>query len=164
MALIAITGTPGVGKSHLTEFLIKHLGADHIDLHRQYKNLKTVYNYKKQCYDLDYTKVMLFVKKKKAGSKVTHQILDSHISHCLPSDLVDIVIVLTTNDLNELTTRLRNRKYSEKKIRENLECEMFQVCFEQAQQNHRVVFRYDTSKKNFEKDVLKDLQKTLSVK
>ena len=53
------------------------------------------------------------------------------MSHHLPKSLVDLCIVTVCN-LKILQERLEKRRYGKKKIRENLDAEIFGVCVEEA--------------------------------
>ena len=54
-------------------------------------------------------------------------IIDSHLSHYLPRKYVDLCIV-TKCDIKVLKNRLKNKKYSKSKVRENLDAEIFDIC------------------------------------
>ena len=145
-SLIAITGSPGVGKSTLAKYLVKRLKFDRLDLHHYYKRISTGYNHSKQSYDVDYDKFENIVKEKIMLSK-KGLIIDSHISHLLPSKLVDICIVLTCSNLKKLETRLKRRNYSNKKVKENLDAEIFQVCLMEAKEKRHNILVFDTAAK-----------------
>ena len=143
--VIAISGSPGTGKSTLATFLAKKLGLDRLDLHKYYHKISTKYDKKKQSYVIDPKKFEKLACEKKKESK-KGLIVDSHISHLLPRRLVDICIILTCSDLKKLEKRLKARKYSKKKIRENLDVEIFQVCFMEAKEKGHKVLVFDTAK------------------
>ncbi|MBI4147486.1 AAA family ATPase [Candidatus Woesearchaeota archaeon] len=144
--LIAITGSPGVGKSTLAKILTKELGFDRLDLHHYYKRISTGYNQSKQSYDVDYQKFEKLVKEKLKEAK-NGLVIDSHISHLLPKKLVDLCIVLICSDLKKLEKRLKMRKYTKKKIRENLDAEIFQICLMETKEKKHKYLWYDTDKK-----------------
>jgi len=143
--LIAISGSPGVGKSTLAKFLIKKLKFDRLDLHHHYKRISNSYNRSKQSYDVDYSKFEKLVKEKLAEAK-KGLIIDSHISHLLPKKMVDLCIVLVCSDLKKLEKRLKARNYSKKKIRENLDAEIFQICLTEAEEKGRTIIVSDTAR------------------
>ena len=143
--LIAITGSPGVGKSTLAKFLVKKLGFDRLDLHSYYGSISTGYNRSKQSYDLDYHKFENLVKEKLREAK-KGLVVDSHVSHLLPKKLVNLCVVLICSDLKKLEKRLKARKYSKNKIRENLDAEIFQVCLMEAREKGHKVMAFDTAK------------------
>lgn len=148
--LLIITGTPCVGKSTLATYLAKQLKAKRLDLHQHYKELSFGYNHKKQCYDINLTKLQPFIAKKKQEHPLL--IFDSHLSHLLPKELVNLCLVLTQSNLKILHNRLQKRKYSQRKIKENLQCEIFQICLQEAQErNHKTILLPDLKKSDFVK-------------
>ncbi|MBI2124971.1 AAA family ATPase [Candidatus Woesearchaeota archaeon] len=158
--VISISGSPGVGKSTLAKSLAKKLQLDRLDLHHYYKQISTGYNRSKQSYDINYTQFERLVKEKLDQSK-KGLIIDSHISHLLPKKLVNVCIVLTCSDLKKLEARLKRRKYPQKKIRENLDAEIFQVCLIEAKEGKHKILIFDTAKGMDEKKILKELNKRL---
>ena len=72
-------------------------------------------------------------------------IIDSHLSHYLPKRHVDLCIVTKCN-LKELESRLRNKKYSKDKIRENLDAEICDVCLSESKEKGHKVLVVDTTK------------------
>lgn len=160
--LVIITGTPGVGKSTFAKKLTKELGFPCLHLHDYYKEISLEYNRSKQCYDIDLKKFEKLAKEKLKESE-NRLIVDSHIAHLLPSKLVDLCIVLTCSDLKKLEKRLKRRKYSQKKIRENLDAEIFQVCLNEAKEKGHKVVVLDVakiSKKEIVDQIKKQLTKT----
>ncbi|MDP3734236.1 MAG: AAA family ATPase [Nanoarchaeota archaeon] len=137
--VIVITGTPGVGKSTLAKIVASRLKLERLDLSQYYNKISTRYNRKKHCYDVDRTKFIALVKSKLKESE-KGLIIDSHIAHLLPKRMVDLCIVLICSNLTLLQRRLNKRGYSQKKIRENLDAEIFQVCLLEAKEKgHKVV-------------------------
>ena len=163
MELITITGSPGTGKSTLAELLEKKLKYKRINLHDYYKQISTGYDRKKQCYGIDLKKFKELVKKKIQELKKEKRnglIIDSHISHLLPKSLVDLCIVMVCSNLKKLENRLKKRKYSKKKIRENLDAEIFQVCLNEAKEKHNILV-VDSGKKINVKELLNKIHKYL---
>ncbi len=156
--LIAITGSPGVGKSALAKFLARKLGFDRLDLHHYYQRISTGYNRSKHSYDINYTKFEKLVKEKLKESK-KGLIIDSHLSHLLPKKLVDICIVLICSDLKKLQRRLKLRGYPQNKIRENLDAEIFQVCLMEAKEKGHKVVVFDVSKRISLKKIVDNILK-----
>lgn len=58
-------------------------------------------------------------------------IIDWHACELFPKSWIDLVIVLRTDSTN-LYDRLQNRHYPEKKVQENLDCEIMAVLLEEA--------------------------------
>ena len=71
------------------------------------------------------------VKNKK--SSLNNIIIDSHLSHYLESDYCFIM----KSDIKLLNKRLQNRKYSKKKIKENIESEIFEICLDESRKLKR---------------------------
>lgn len=139
--LIIITGTPGVGKSTLARKLARKTGFKRIDISQHYAELAIKYDRKKQCYEIDLKRLQNLIKKEASnlprGKKL---ILDSHIAHLLPKTIVDWCIVISCQNLKLLERRLKKRSYSKKKIRENLDAEIFQICLNEArEQGHHIL-------------------------
>ena len=148
--LIAVSGTPGVGKSILAIYLAKKLKFFRLDLHGHYKEISKGYDLKKHCYDINMKKLKELVLKVKKERNI---IIDSHISHLLPKKEVDICIIITCSDLKKLERRLKKRGYSKQKIRENLDAEIFQVCLMEAKERKLKMVVVDSSLK-YDKDKL----------
>ena len=157
--IIVITGTPGVGKTTLAKVLETKLKWKRLNLSYYYKKLSTKYNRKKQCYDIDMKKFeKLIVDKSK-----DNLIIDSHIAHLLPTKMVDLCIVLTCSNLKKLEKRLVDRKYSTKKVWENLDAEIFQVCLlESREMGHKVII-VDTSTKYVLKPILNEIKNITTI-
>ena len=152
--LIIITGTPCTGKSTLAKALIRKLGYERLGLHHHYTTISSGYNKKKQAYDIDKKKFIALIKRKLSQTK-KGLVVDSHISHLLPHKLVDVCIVLTCSNLKLLQKRLKKRKYSKEKIRENLDAEIFQVCLLEAREQKHKIIVFDTSKDKIQKTISK---------
>ena len=71
-------------------------------------------------------------------------IVDGHMSHFLAKKHAKLCIVCRT-DLKKLKRRLKKRGYSEEKIRNNLESEIFEVCKTEAMEKRHDIFEIDTS-------------------
>lgn len=141
--LIVISGSPGTGKTRLAKELAKKTGFLRLDLHKHYRQVSIGYSKEKQCYDIDMKKFEKLVRQKKKGRDL---IVDSHIAHLLPKGLVDLCIVLVCSDLRKLQKRLKVRGYGRKKIRENLDAEIFQVCLNEAKEKGHKVVVFDSCK------------------
>jgi adenylate kinase len=126
--IIAITGTPGTGKSTLAK-LLKAKGffvlSDKDFYKKLRKDLVIYYDKKLETNIIDIERWDKLVKKMK--KKLINQVIfiESHMSHLLE---VDFVIVLE-RDLKELRKEYEKRKYNQQKIKDNLEAEIFKVCY-----------------------------------
>ena len=62
-------------------------------------------------------------------------IIDWHACELFPKSWIDLVIVLRTDSTN-LYDRLQTRHYPEKKMQENLDCEIMAVLLEEARSSY----------------------------
>ena len=72
-------------------------------------------------------------------------IIDSHLSHYLPRKYVDFCIV-TKCDIKELNKRLKKKKFHKGKIQENIQAEIFDVCYNEALERKHKVLVVNTAK------------------
>ncbi len=136
--LICISGTPGTGKSTLAKAIVRKCGYQRLDISKHYPKISYGYTSEKNCYDVNLVKFKALVQKRLKESRGL--VIDSHISHLLPKRMVDVCIVMICPDLKKLKRRLQQRGYSPKKVRENLDAEIFQVCLNEAKEGgHRVI-------------------------
>lgn len=147
MKVIIITGSVGTGKTTLAKRLAKEHRFRRIDVNKLVKEGKLYdsYDRKTKSFFVDTKKLSSFLIKLIKNSKQS-LVIDSHLSHYLPRKYVDLCIV-TKCDLKVLEKRLKKRKYSKEKIKENLECEIFDVCLNEAREKGYRIRIVDTSKK-----------------
>lgn len=139
--IIIITGSVGAGKTTLAKQYAKkgyqHINlADFIKKHRFYER----YDKKTQSYVVDEEKLARKLESiiKEAKKKKQNLVIDGHLSHYISPKYVDLCIVVTCN-LKTLYKRLKKRGYSKKKIEDNLECEIMEVCYAEAiEKGHKV--------------------------
>ena len=81
----------------------------------------------------------------KKSKKIKGIIIDSHLSHYLPRKYVDFCIV-TKCDIKELNKRLKRKKFNGNKIQENLQSEIFDVCYNEALERRHKVLVVNTAK------------------
>jgi adenylate kinase len=132
-----VTGTPGTGKTTVAKRLAKKHNATYIDVNEVIKEHKLGKDYDKarNVKIIDTKKLNHYLIKiiKEAKANKESLIIDSHLSHYLPKENVDICIVTKTT-LRKLQNRLKKRKYSKAKIQENMECEIFDICLMEAKE------------------------------
>jgi adenylate kinase len=147
MKVIIITGTPCTGKTTLAKRISKERGLLYIDANEVIRknNLRESYDRKNRCYVVDEKKLgkalATIIKRSKRDI-----IIDSHMSHYAPSDLVDLCIV-TKCSLKALKRRLESRGYPKAKVRDNLDSEIFDICLNEATELGHKVKVVDTSKR-----------------
>jgi len=154
MNVIAISGTPGTGKTTLAKRLSKKTKYLYIDVNRIIKkyNISEKYDRRRKCKIVDVKKlnerlidIIDQYKKLSLKNKIKGLIIDSHLSHHLPRKYVDLCII-TKCELKILKKRLEKKKYSEEKIRENLDCEIFDICLNEAEENKHKLLIIDATK------------------
>lgn len=146
--VIALTGTPGTGKTSVAK-IMKKKGFVVIELNFEIKKHKLYsgYDRKRKTYVADLGKIEKFLKKELKSERYGNKqvIIDSHLSHLLPSRIVDAVIVLRCEPA-ALEKRLKKKGWSAEKIRENAEAETIGLIEYEARKKHGKVFAIDTTK------------------
>jgi len=134
--IIAVTGTPGTGKTSLSKKLSNTLSYRYVDLNKlvDEEDLVTGTDLERGSKIVDTDK---FGKLELNGNCV----VDGHLSHYLDADLV---VVLRTRP-DKLKERLEKRNWSAEKIYENVEAEIIGVCSSEAHENFEHVLELDTS-------------------
>jgi len=143
--IIAVSGTPGTGKSVFARALARKLDARLVDLNALIK--------RKKLFKLDVDGVRIadllgirveFAKTMKNSN--TSIVAEGLLSHLLPRKLLTHVIVLRTRP-RVLEKRLRARKYSNAKLRDNLEAEALSIILWEAVHEHGAakVYEIDTT-------------------
>lgn len=135
--IIVVTGTPGSGKTTIATAIARRANAVYIDVNQVIKKEKLTASFDKKrnvkIVDTEKLNKVLIEIVKEARKKQTPLIIDSHLSHYLPKKYVDLCIVTKTS-LKKLKKRLQKRNYSKAKIRENMDCEIFDVCLMEAKE------------------------------
>jgi len=116
---VAITGTPGTGKSTVGKILSEKLGIPVYNLSEliKEKGFYTEFDEKRGAYIVDVEKLQEFFKGKES------YIAEGLVAHYVPADL--IVILRAKPEV--VVERLRPRRYSEEKLKENAEAERLAV-------------------------------------
>lgn len=126
--ILLVTGTPGVGKSSVSELLASRIEARSISLGDlvEREELHVGVDRKRDTLVADMERVQERVEKIIAGS-VGDVLIEGHFaSEVVPPEDVHLVFVLR-RDPRELETVLRERLYKEDKVRENLAAEILDV-------------------------------------
>ncbi|WP_119721279.1 adenylate kinase family protein [Methanococcus maripaludis] len=145
--IIAITGTPGVGKSTVSKILFDKLKSNDVS----YINITEIVSkegfylekdVEMDSFVVDFDKLTEYIR----SIKTEDLILDGHVSHYLNPDYI---VVLRANPLL-IKNRLESRKYLPKKVMENVEAELLDVCLiESIEKNDESkIFEIDCSEKN----------------
>lgn len=143
--IIAVSGTPGTGKTKLSRNLARALRYKYIDVKKLIadKKLSSGYDRKRKCQVVDTKKLNKeLIQLIKSNPNL---VIDSHLSHYVPKEFVHRCII-TTCEIEVLKKRLEERDYSNSKIAENLEAEIFETCLTEAQDAGHKVMTVDTTK------------------
>lgn len=141
-SIVIVTGTPGTGKSTLTRKISKRYGHRYIDVNdvvKQHK-LSEGYDKKRDTKIVDEKRLAKVLEKliKEAKKKKEKLVIDSHMSHCVDPKLVGLCIVTKCN-LKTLEKRLKKKGYNKAKIDENMECEIMDICYNEAKERgHKI--------------------------
>jgi len=124
---VAITGTPGVGKTTVGKVL-RRRGYDVLHLNRVAREIDALLeeDEERQARVVDLHALERYVEEWEPESDPAF--VESHYAHLMP---VDLVIVLRLHP-RELERRLKKKGYSPRKIAENLEAEFVGVCYGEA--------------------------------
>jgi adenylate kinase len=174
MKVICVTGTPAAGKTAIAKKLALRYNLYYLDANRIVNQCKlsSGYDRKRKAKIVDTNRlgrkligIIGFFKKcghignalmPKAGSAVKLKnnaikkkyrgiVIDSHLSHYLPEKYVNLVVVAKCG-IKKLCKRLEKRKYSQAKIRENIQAEIFDICRNEALERGHNIIVLDTTK------------------
>ena len=148
-SVIIVTGTPGTGKTTLAKRIAKERNYRYVDVNKVVKehSLSEGYDRKRKTKIVDEKRLakaleglIIAFRKEKKGKKTEYRglVIDSHLSHYINPKYVDLCIV-TKCSLKELEKRLRKKKYNKAKVEENIQSEIFDICYNEAvERGHRV--------------------------
>ncbi|ROT40892.1 POS9-activating factor FAP7 [Sodiomyces alkalinus F11] len=130
---IIVTGTPGVGKTTHCEEIARRTGLKHLAINQIVKD--------RECHDgWDEEYSSWIVNEDKLLDALEDDtipeggyLIDWHACDLFPESWIDLVIVLRV-DSSTLYDRLTERKYSEKKLQENLDSEIMEVLLSEARE------------------------------
>ncbi|KAK0356817.1 factor activating pos9 [Friedmanniomyces endolithicus] len=116
---IIITGTPGVGKTTHSETLAQRTGLHHLDINDVVKK-----------HNIDEDRLLDCIENDLEDGG---QIIDWHACDLFPPRLIDLVCVVRCEN-KVLYDRLKKRGYGEKKLQENMDCEIMEVLLQEARE------------------------------
>lgn len=121
---IAVTGTPGVGKTFVAEKLCGVLGLTHINVSKVAHELGAVLEEDEgsSVVDVDILKEKI--------DEMDDIVIDSHFAEVFDADFVFVLRC----EPKILYKRLTERGYSEEKVKENVEAEILDYCLISAQE------------------------------
>ncbi len=152
MKVICVTGTPGTGKTTIAKKLAKKLDFYYLDVNESVKKhkLSEGYDKKRRTKIVNIKKLSGFLihyikQFKNSNKEFNGIIIDSHLSHYLPKKCIDFCII-TKCGIEELNKRLKKKKFHKGKIQENLQAEIFDICYNEAVERKHNVIVVDTTK------------------
>lgn len=158
--VIAVTGTPGTGKTAVAKELAKN-GWLYLELNKfvARKKLYTGFDKKRKSWIVNEKKLERFAKNFVVAHPEKNIVIDSHVSHILPEKFFSAVFVLRCNPV-VLEKRLKKKRWKKEKIRENLEAEIIGLIEWEAKQMQRNIFSINSSgsAKSVAKKILKILR------
>lgn len=133
--IIIVTGTPGTGKTTFAKRLAKDRRYGYVDVNDVVKKhgLSEGYDRKRKTRIVDEKKFAKVLEKMIDNAKKQKKglVIDSHLSHYINPKYVDLCIV-TKCGLKELEKRLKRKGYHKSKIEENIQAEIFDICYIEA--------------------------------
>ncbi|MBP2143063.1 adenylate kinase [Methanococcus voltae] len=168
--MIAITGTPGVGKSTVSKVFCEVQDCNLYDITKIVKENGLYYEKDESLdsYVVNFDKLKEFFEKEFISNEKNKSnksvVIEGHVSQHLELDY-DYIIVLRCEP-KIIEERLKKRGYSESKVHENVEAEIMDVCLiealESAQNNENIkIHEIDCTNKNPD-EVVKEMITAIS--
>ncbi len=155
--IIAVSGTPGTGKTSVSKELGKLLGWRVISLNEFARKRKCIsgYDKKRKCDIIDIEKLREELKKVKEKDVI----IESHYAHDMDAD---VFVILRTKPA-ELRKRGADKGWRKEKTEENVLAEIMEVCLTESMEQGKRVYEVDTTGKK-PKDVAKKIVSLLDLK
>lgn len=148
--IISLTGTPGTGKTTVSEQLEDF---EVIDLTQFVKKHGLGQQGEKE-FEVDIDAMVEKLEEEIDRSEDT--VIEGHLSHHFPADYC----VVLRCDPEELEARLSERNYSKQKVQENVQSEMLDVILSEAVQEQDDVIEVDTTDRDAE-DVAEEIERRI---
>ena len=133
---IAVTGTPGTGKTTLSQ-LYEDEGLEVIHL-TEYVKEKGLGEQGEKEFEVDVDEM------RQALKDENFDVIEGHLAHHVP---VDVCVVLRTRP-DALRERLEDRYYTDEKVEENVQSEILDVVLSEAVEQQETVIEVDTTEKD----------------
>jgi len=143
--IVAITGTPGTGKTSVAEQLGDLLGHAVIAVNdiADRDSVETATDEKRNVKEIDVPSLVEEIERDIGDDAI----IDGHMSHHVPADLT----VVLRCDPDELEDRLGAKGWSEAKQQENIEAEVLDIILQEAVAEQDNVIEIDTTGRTAEK-------------
>lgn len=138
---IALTGTPGTGKTSVAEALGQELDSQVMAVNALADETATERDDERDAAIVDPEQLQAAYERRDIPGDA---ILEGHLAHHLPAD---VTVVLRCHP-DELGERLRNKGWGERKVQENVEAEAIDVVAGEAMQERETVMEIDTTGKD----------------
>ncbi len=150
---IAVTGTPGTGKTSVSKELAEETGLDYIPINELAREKDCIISYDEER-DSDVVDVKAL---REETEGLEDCVLDGHLSHFMDNDMVFVLRCKPS----ELKERLEKKGWDEEKIEENVDAEIVGVIEGEARNSNDEVYSIDTTEKEAEKiaETIKDIIK-----
>ena len=169
MKYIIISGTPGTGKTTISNNLCKFINANVISLNKLVIEERYILEYdtERETSVVDEKRLLnnlYSIIKEFDRNSMDYLIIEGHFSEIIPKDYIDYVIILRC-DPDELYARLYKRGYKKGKIIENVQSEILGNCVSYfiEKKLNLPLYEIDTTKCNIE-DVSKVILDIISEK
>lgn len=123
---VIIAGTPGVGKTSVAKALSVKINGLHLDLSEiaLSKNMISYYDELRESYVIDENRLIQEILE--TLSKVEVVIIDTHYPEIVPNNVIDAVFIIRLHP-SILYERLLNKKWSLRKVKENVLAEALSI-------------------------------------
>ena len=137
--LVAITGTPGVGKSTVSKILSRKYPVIDIHSYAEKHGLFEEFDEEAGSYNVDVEKLNDSIMSEHFTEP--YIFLDGHLSHFVDCDAI-IVMRCQPKIISE---RLKARGYDDKKVKENVQAEVLDVILQESMESGSKVYEIDCS-------------------
>ena len=137
--LVAITGTPGVGKSTVSKILAQKFSVIDIHSYAEQHGLFEEFDEEAGSYNVDVEKLNDSIMSEDLGKDTVF--LDGHLSHFVDCD----IIIVMRCEPRKIYERLKARGYDDNKILENVQTEVLDVILEESMESGAKVYEIDCS-------------------
>ncbi|MFP4116265.1 MAG: adenylate kinase family protein [Candidatus Aenigmatarchaeota archaeon] len=149
---VAVTGTPGTGKTSVSKKLAEETDLDYVSVNDLARKRDCVISRDEER-DSDVVDVQ---KLREEAKELDGCVLDGHLSHFLENDMVFVLRCKPS----VLRTRLEDKGWDEEKVRENMDAEITGVIEMEARNGNDEVYSLETTEENPE-EVIETLKKII---